>query len=484
METKQQFSESFAKLGLKEEILQSLAKAGFHTPSPIQEQVIPLIISGSDVIGHAQTGTGKTAAFALPALHLLQNTGKPEVLVITPTRELASQVSEEICRLGSFLRVKAATVYGGKSFHTQIDAIKRGAHVVVATPGRLLDLLQGGKIPSLSPSIVIIDEADEMLDMGFLEDLQAIFDFLPAKRQTLMFSATMPPAIQSLAKKILNNPTVIKASPSQTTNIDIEQYYCPLNDAERDDAVIRLFEARDMGKSIIFCKTKKEVDRLLQVLTKRGQSALALHGDMEQPQREQVIHNFRSGACMTLIATDVAARGINIVDVAHVINYHIPFDPENYVHRIGRTGRAGRKGVSITFVTPKEYPKLIRFQKIIQTTMNPLHIPSKREIRALQLKKILEQAAIQVPSPEIISAVSSGKQNSEILAAQLLDYLLSKNPIEGAETIGITEPLSAKKEFSSRGRGGRGDRWTPGPSKFKKKFSSNQKSFKKKPSFK
>lgn len=485
METKQQTSQNFAKLGLKEEILQSLSKAGFHTPSPIQEQVIPLIISGSDVIGHAQTGTGKTAAFALPALHLLQNTGKPEVLVITPTRELASQVSEEICRLGSFLRVKAATVYGGKSFHSQIDAIKRGAQVIVATPGRLLDLLQGGKIPALSPSIVVIDEADEMLDMGFLEDLQAIFELLPSKRQTLMFSATMPPAIQALAQKILNKPVVVKATPSQTTNTDIEQLYCALHDSERDDAVIRLFEARDMGKSIIFCKTKKEVDRLLQVLTKRGQAAMALHGDMEQPQREQVIQNFRSGACMILIATDVAARGINIVDVAHVINYHIPFDPENYVHRIGRTGRAGRKGVSITFVTPKEYPKLMRFQKIIQTTMNPLHIPSKKEIRSLQLKKVLEQAAVQIPSPEILSLVSQGKQNTEILAAQLLDYLLSKNPIEGAETIGITEPLSSKKEFSPRGRGGRRDNWSPsGPSKFKKNFSSAKKSFKKKPSFK
>jgi ATP-dependent RNA helicase DeaD len=325
-----------------------------------------------------------------------------------------------------------------------------------------------------------------MLDMGFLEDLQAIFDFLPKKRQTLMFSATMPPAIQALAQKILSKPAVVKVSPSQTTNADIEQHYCVLHDSERDEAVIRLFEARDMGKTILFCKTKKEVDRLLQVLTKRGQSALALHGDMEQNQREQVIQNFRSGACMTLIATDVAARGINIVDVAHVINYHIPFDPENYVHRIGRTGRAGRKGVSITFVTPKEYPKLVRFQKVIQSVMNPMLIPSKKEIRSLQIEKVLQQAKQQVPSPELLSLLSRGLQNTELLAAQLLDCILSKNPIEGAETIGITDPISAKKEFSSRDRRKGKEKWDRPAFKPKKKFSPSfaKKSFKKKSSFK
>ncbi len=442
----------FETLGLKKELLDGLTKLGFKTPSPIQQEVIPLILTGVDVIGHAQTGTGKTAAFSLPALNLLKNTGKPEILVITPTRELASQVSEEISRLGTFLHVKTATVYGGKSFQTQIDAIKRGAQVIVATPGRLLDLLQGKKIPTINPSMVIIDEADEMLDMGFLEDLQTIFEFLPKDRQTLMFSATMPSAIQALAKNILRNPVVVKAAQTQTCNEDITQHYCVLQDHERDEAVIRLFEALDMGKSIIFCKTKKEVDRLTQVFTQRGQSASSLHGDMEQSQREQVTHQFRSGKCMILVATDVAARGLNILDVNHVVNYHLPFDPENYVHRIGRTARAGRKGSSITFVTPKEYSKLVYFQKVIKGTMERLFIPSKQQIRAFQIQKILGQIKDQVPSVDIPTVVNSVQETMDLqtLSSKLLSWILAKNPINGPETIGILDSISAAKPVSER----------------------------------
>lgn len=442
----------FESLGLRKELLSALTRAGFKTPSPIQQEVIPLILAGCDVIGHAQTGTGKTAAFALPTLNLLKNTGKTEILVITPTRELATQVCDEISKLGRDMHVRTATVYGGKSFHSQIDAIRRGVHVVVATPGRLLDLLQGSKITGFTPSTVIIDEADEMLDMGFLEDLQAIFEFLPKERQTLMFSATMPPAIQALARKILKDPTVVKAAQTQSTNEDITQHYCILQDHERDEAVIRLFEALDMGKSIIFCKTKKEVDRLTQVFTQRGQSASALHGDMEQSQREQVIQHFRSGKCMILVATDVAARGLNIVDVGHVVNYHIPFDPENYVHRIGRTGRAGRKGSSITFVTPKEYSKLMHFQKIIKGNMERLLIPSKQQIRSFQIQKLLGQVKDQVPSVDIPTVVNTVQETMDLqtLSSKLLSWILAKNPIEGPETIGILDAVSARSAPSAR----------------------------------
>ncbi len=442
----------FEKLNLKQGLLDALKKAGFKTPSPIQEEVIPLILAGSDVIGHAQTGTGKTAAFALPAMHLLKNTGSPEVLVITPTRELASQVSEEFSRLGSFLKVRTATIYGGKSFFNQIDAIKRGAQVVVATPGRLLDLLQGNKIGPFNPSLVIIDEADEMLDMGFLEDLQAIFEFLPKERQTLMFSATMPSAIQSLAKRILNSPIVVKATQTQATNEDIAQHYCVLQDFERDEAIVRLFEANDLFKSIIFCKTKKEVDRLSQVLTQRGQAASGLHGDMEQSQRENVTHSFRTGKSKILVATDVAARGLNIVDVSHVINYHIPFDAENYVHRIGRTGRAGKKGISITFVTPREYSKLLQFQKTTGGHLERFFIPSKQEIRKSQVHRLLAQIKGQVPTSDIPAVIESVQKEMDLqtLSAKLLGWILSKNPIEGPETIGILEAISAPKRSEGR----------------------------------
>jgi ATP-dependent RNA helicase DeaD len=445
----------FKALGLKEGVLEGLIKAGFKTPSPIQEEVIPLILNGSDVIGHAQTGTGKTAAFALPALHLLKNTGTPEVLVITPTRELASQVSEEISRLGRFIRAKTATVYGGKSFLTQIDAIKRGAHVVVATPGRLLDLLKGKKIGEFNPSLVIIDEADEMLDMGFLEDLQAIFDFLPEERQTLMFSATMPPAIQSLAKKTLKSPIVVKAAGKQATNEDITQHYCVLQDSERDEAIVRLFEADEMFKAVIFCKTKKEVDRLSQVLSSRGQAASGLHGDMEQNQRESVTRSFRNGQCKILVATDVAARGLNIVDVSHVINYHIPFDAENYVHRIGRTGRAGRKGTSITFVTSREYSKLLRFQKITGGKLERFFIPSKQEIRQSQIQRVVSQVDSAKAAADVSAIINALEQDSDDFAKKLVTWVLSKNPIEGPETIGLLGAISApsyNRDPRDRGR--------------------------------
>lgn len=459
MDTLETIENSFEALGLKQELLDALKKANFKTPSPIQQEVIPLILAGSDVIGHAQTGTGKTAAFGLPALHMLKNTGRAEVLVITPTRELASQVSEELSRLGSFLKVKTATVYGGKSFFTQIDAIKRGAHIVVATPGRLLDLLQGGKIGPFSPSLVIIDEADEMLDMGFLEDLQAIFEFLPKERQTLMFSATMPPAIQALARKILNNPIVVKAAQNQATSEDITQQYCILQDAERDEAIIRLFEASELYKTIIFCKTKKEVDRLCQVLSQRGQMASGLHGDMEQPQRESVTHAFRTGRSKILVATDVAARGLNILDVSHVINYHIPFDAENYIHRIGRTGRAGRKGTSITFVTPREYSRLLQFQRMTKGELERFFIPSKKEIRKTQIARLLEQIKGQAIDEDVARVIAGSQKESclETLAAKLLTWVLAKNPIEGPETIGFLDtpkkkPESSFKEGSFRGR--------------------------------
>jgi ATP-dependent RNA helicase DeaD len=442
----------FESLGLKQELLSSLKKYGFKQPSPIQKDVIPLILSGSDVIGQAQTGTGKTAAFGLPAIHMLQNTGHVEVLVITPTRELTSQVCEELHRFGISSKVKVAAVYGGKSFQSQIEAIRKGAHIVVATPGRLLDLLQSGKAASLKPSLVIVDEADEMLDMGFLEDLQAIFEFLPESRQTLMFSATMPAPIQTLAKRILKNPEIVKVTKAQTSNTDIVQSYCVLHEEEKDEAVIRLFEAKEMQKTILFCKTKKEVDRLTQVLNQRGQAASALHGDMEQNQREHVTQNFRSGKSRILIATDVAARGLNIIDVSHVINFNIPYDPDNYVHRIGRTGRAGRKGEALTLVTPKELGKLMHFQQKAGGSFERAYIPSKTEIRNLQIARLLEKLSLQTPSKEMLAVIDSWKETEDlrVLASKLLSCFLAQNPIEGPETIGVSTNVDPRSPRKSR----------------------------------
>lgn len=455
---------TFAALGLNESILQTLENEGFKTPSPIQASGIPLILSGHDVIGQAQTGTGKTAAFALPCLHLLKNTGGVEVLVITPTRELASQVSDEVSRLGRKTHVKVATIYGGKSFVHQIQSIKKGVQVVVATPGRLLDLLQSRKLENFHPSMVVVDEADEMLDMGFLEDIQAIFEFLPKKRQTLLFSATMPPAIRSLAQKILQNPVLIQSSQEQTSNRDILQSYCIIQDHERDDAIIRLFETKELSKSIIFCKTKKEVDRLTQVLTLRGHFANGLHGDMEQNQREQVIYNFRSGKIQILVATDVAARGLNIVDVSHVLNYHLPFDPESYVHRIGRTGRAGRKGKAVTLVTPKELKKFRHYQQLAGGSAEKETIPTKQEIQQSHAKRLLQDLLTHTPSPQSydIAQTLMMSMDLELMNRKLLSWILSQKSIEGPEQIGTHEDNFQEKKSKEK-------RFSKGFRKFSKK---------------
>ena len=331
---------TFKDLGLKQPILDTLDKIGFTTPSPIQKEVIPLILSGADVVGRAETGSGKTAAFGLPSIQLMKKTKEAQVLVITPTRELAFQVAEELNRFGKHRKSRVITICGGKSFRNQIDAFNAGAEIIVATPGRLLDLLTSKKLAKFRPTTVILDEADEMLNMGFFEDIEAIFTHLPKKRQTLLFSATMPKTIQNLIKEILEAPVFVKTSQDKK---DISQAYYLIEEFERDHAIIRLFEGKQFVKSIVFCKTKKEVDRLTSLLSTRGLQAKGLHGDMEQNQRQRVTHDFRAGNANILVATDVAARGLNILDVTHVINYHSPFDAENYVHRIGRTGRAGQK---------------------------------------------------------------------------------------------------------------------------------------------
>ncbi len=429
---------SFESFGLKDSLMKAVEEIGFKVPSPIQQQVIPKILAGADLIGQAHTGTGKTAAFGLPALHLLKEEPRVQLLVITPTRELATQVSEELYRLGSYCGIKTATIYGGASFATQIAAVKRGAQVVVATPGRLLDLLESGRLPHFQPSIVVLDEADEMLDMGFLEDIQKIFTFLPQKRQTLLFSATMPIPIQQLAQKILQHPVFISVTHKETTNKDIAQVYYIINERERDNAIIRLLDSHMPHKSIIFCRTKKDVDRLTMFLIARGHQARGLHGDMEQSQREEVIRCFRSEQVTTLVATDVAARGLNISDISHVFNYHLPFDPSSYVHRIGRTGRAGNKGVASTFVTPKEYKDFQRYGKMIGTHIKQDFIPTLEDVKRAQIAKLVNEIHDQ-PLHEEAQRVLKTLQGMDMtaLASKLLSLLLDRQKIQGPDQIGM-----------------------------------------------
>ncbi|QOP45102.1 DEAD/DEAH box helicase [Sulfurimonas paralvinellae] len=452
---------TFDSLGLKPEILKSVKFAGFTAPSPIQAQAIPVVLAGKDMVGQAHTGTGKTAAFSLPALNNMKLDGSVELLVITPTRELATQVSDEIFKYGRNLGVKTVTVYGGSSYKRQLDLIGRGASVVVATPGRMLDILKKGMLNDFAPSMVVLDEADEMLDMGFLDDINEIFSYLPTNRQTLLFSATMPQPIKTLANRILQEPEFISITKGETTNTDIEQLYYVIDEHERDDAIIRLMDSEETQKSVVFCRTKSEVDRLSNVLSNAGYLANGLHGDMEQRQRETVIKGFKNNSVKVLVATDVAARGIHVNNISHVFNYHIPFDPESYVHRIGRTGRAGTKGKAITLLTPLEFKELQRIKKKVGTSMAHAFVPSKTDLRETTIENIVKNIENQKIYDEAHKVLDKLKEDidEETIMFKLISMILDKQDIKGPSNIGIPadkiEAILARagKRNDSRGRG-------------------------------
>lgn len=429
---------TFKDFNLKQPIQQAIDEAGFTEPSPVQKEAIPLILAGNDIIAQAQTGTGKTAAFGLPMLNMMSGDGSVEGLVIVPTRELAMQVSDEIYRFGKNSNLKTATVYGGTSYDKQIERIKQ-ASVVVATPGRLQDLLQGGRI-KLSPKFVVLDEADEMLDMGFLDEITAIFEFIKNEdRQTLMFSATMPPQIRKLAEKILKDPKTVAITKGESTNSKITQNYYVVEEHERDDALVRLIDYKNPSKCIIFCRMKKEVDRLASHLTSQGFKVSVLHGDMEQRQREVAIRGFKSGAVDIFVATDVAARGLDVNDVSHVFNYHMPFDSESYVHRIGRTGRGGKSGEAITLVSPNELRTIKRIEKDVGAQMVTQSIPSKSEVQSSKQDELIAQIASTKITEHAIEIVKTLQHEVDIVAIahMLASMMLDKQEIKGKEKIGF-----------------------------------------------
>ena len=451
---------TFDDLNLKKEVLQAVKYAGFKVPSPIQAKAIPFVLAGRDMVGQAHTGTGKTAAFGLPAISNMKLRGGVELLVITPTRELATQVSDELFKYGRNLGIRTVTVYGGSSYKRQLDLIERGASIVVATPGRLLDILKRDMLKNFTPSMVVLDEADEMLDMGFLDDINEIFSYLPSNRQTLLFSATMPKPIKLLAERILDNPEFISITKGETTNTDITQEYYVIEESERDDAIIRLMDAELSGKAVVFCRTKSEVDRLSNVLSNAGYLANGLHGDMEQRQRETVIKGFKNNSVKVLVATDVAARGIHVDNISHVFNYHIPFDPESYVHRIGRTGRAGTKGKAITLVTPLEFKELQRIKSKVGTSMSHAFVPSKNDLRANSLKSIVKTVEDQKVYDEAHQILDMLKEDidEEQIMYKLASMLLDRQAVKGPSNIGIpAERLEAILERAAkRGNGGGG----------------------------
>ena len=451
----------FTDFNLKDSIMAAVTEAGFTEPSPIQRDAIPLVLEGHDMVAQAQTGTGKTAAFGLPIMSMMKADGSVEGLVIVPTRELAMQVSDELFRFGKLSGLKTATVYGGTPYGKQIDRIKQ-ASIVVATPGRLQDLLMSGKI-KINPKFVVLDEADEMLDMGFLDEIKNIFTFLPKERQTLLFSATMPNAIRKLAEQILHNPKTVSITKSEKTNTKITQLYYVVQERERDDALVRLIDYKNPDKCIIFCRMKKEVDRLVAHMTAQGFKVSGLHGDMEQKQREVTIRAFKSGGIDIFIATDVAARGLDVNDVTHVFNYHIPFDSESYVHRIGRTGRAGKSGEAITLVSPNELRTIKRIEKDVGTTMASQVIPTRMEVQNNRNDELIAKIAETKVTDKAIELVKTLQHDLDIvsIAHLLASMVQSELSVKGKDTIGLgleEIELLVERAMQNRGNGGGGGR--------------------------
>ena len=385
----------FTELKLHPQLVQTVSDLGYESPTPIQADIIPAMLAGQDVIGQAQTGTGKTAAFALPIIQNLDpNLSTVQALVLAPTRELAMQVAEATHRYGSAFNVQVLPVYGGTPYGRQISRLKRGVNVVVGTPGRLIDLIQKGVLDLSHVSTVVLDEADEMLSMGFIEDIETILNETPDDRQTTLFSATMPPAIRRLANRYLRDPQVFTISRKNLTVATTEQRYYLVNERDKMAALTRLFEVEPITSGLIFSRTRLGTGELANELTVRGFPAEALNGDMSQDARERVLRRFRDHRIKVLVATDVAARGLDIDDISHVINYDLPQDPEIYVHRIGRTGRAGKTGVAMTLITPKEQWRFRRIENFTKQPIVQTALPTTEEIHKFREAQLREQVIV------------------------------------------------------------------------------------------
>lgn len=385
---------TFEEMCLDTRIMRAIAEMGFEQPSPIQAQSIPIAVEGKDMIGQARTGTGKTASFGIPMLQRINPKDKSlQAIVLCPTRELAIQSANEIRKLAKFLHgIKVLPIYGGQEISKQIRSLKGGVQIVIGTPGRVMDHLRRHTLKPQTVDIVVLDEADEMLNMGFREDIETILGELPEERQTMLFSATMPKPILEIAKRYLHEPEIVKVIQKELTVPKIEQYYYEVNPRKKNEVLSRLLDMYDPSLSLVFCNTKRKVDELVADLKGRGYFAEGLHGDMKQSQRDRVMNGFRNGRTDILVATDVAARGIDVDDVEAVFNYDVPQDDEYYVHRIGRTGRAGREGRAFTLVVGKEIYKLKDIQRYCKTKIRRQPIPSVNDVAAIKVEKLLEQA--------------------------------------------------------------------------------------------
>jgi len=451
----------FEELNISPATLKSLKRMGFEEATPIQAETIPLGLGNKDLIGQAQTGTGKTTAFGVPMIDKIDYTKDIiQGIVIAPTRELAIQVSEELYKIGYGKRARVLSIYGGQDINRQIRALKRPPHIIVGTPGRLLDHINRNTLKLDHVQTVILDEADEMLNMGFIEDIEAILAQTPEDHQTLLFSATMPGPIQRIAERFMKDPQIVRVKTKEVTVSSIEQYYIEVQEKAKFDVLTRLLDIQAPELAIIFGRTKRRVDELSEALNLRGYNAEGIHGDLSQAKRLSVLRKFKEGSIDVLVATDVAARGLDISGVTHVYNFDIPQDPESYVHRIGRTGRAGKTGVAMTLITPREKSYLHVVEKTTRKKMERMEPPTLDEALEGQQKAAMEKIIQTIEGNNLqyykqaADELLEGHDASTVVAAVL--KMLTKEPDTTPVKLTEEKPLPAKRDrkFDDRKRGG------------------------------
>ena len=465
---------AFTDLGLAAPVLAALAAVGYESPSPIQAATIPVLLAGRDMVGQAQTGTGKTAAFALPVLSRIEvRRGPPQCLVLVPTRELAIQVSEAFQRYAAGIPgFHVLPVYGGQSYTPQLASLKRGAHVVVGTPGRVMDHLKRGTLDLGSIRTLVLDEADEMLQMGFVDDIEWILEQTPPTRQVVLFSATMPAPIRRIAQKHLRDPAEVTIRGRTSTATSIRQRYWVVSGLHKLDALTRILEAEPFDGMLVFARTKQSTVELAERLEARGFAAAALNGDMQQKDRERTIARLKAGQLDILVATDVAARGLDVERISHVVNYDVPYDTESYVHRIGRTGRAGRAGAAILFITPRERNMLRYIERATRQPIEPMNLPTIADVNEQRLARFRDRITAALASGEAESfrdLVEEYEREHDVpaieIAAALASLLQGGSPLllkdkgPGGEPAGFAdEPRASHRDERADGRGdGPGD---------------------------
>ena len=454
----------FEELELDPRVLRAVKEMGFEETTPIQAQSIPAVMSGRDVIGQAQTGTGKTASFGIPLLHKVDpGRKKTQAVILCPTRELAIQVSNELHNLAKYLHgVRILPIYGGQDISRQIRSLKGGVQIIVGTPGRVMDHLRRKTIRCDEVDTIVLDEADEMLNMGFREDIETVLGYLPEEHQTVLFSATMPKEILDITKRYQKDAVTIKVVKKELTVPKVTQYYYEVKPKNKVEVMCRLLDMYAPKLSVVFCNTKKQVDELVEELQGRGYFAEGLHGDLKQVQRDRVMNSFRNGKTEILVATDVAARGIDVDDVEAVFNYDIPQDDEYYVHRIGRTGRAGREGKAFSLVVGKEVYKLRDIQRYCKTKIIPQQIPSLDDITTIRVEKIMDEVTEVINSTDLAGVINIIEKKlleedytSMDLAAALLKMAMGDSDEDVIDDFTVARSLDDLDDYGRGGRNGR-----------------------------